>query len=160
MSRIDPQVEQLVVEITRQVIEVEAPEEMPLVDAFVKGFLESPNPPDHQEEDDPLSFGVGEAVASLTPAVVAMVTAVVTPLLKDAAVTIKDAGMEALRDFIKDRMSQKEEKGGKALAFAEPEQLEQIRKEALVVALEWRVSPEKARRMADVLVGRLAVLGT
>ena len=81
------------------------------------------------------------------------------PLLKDAAVAARDAGLDLLKERIKDRMSRKEKDEEETpSALVDPEELEKIRQEALAVALEWRVSPDKARKMADALVGRLATL--
>jgi hypothetical protein len=164
MSMYDSDIESLIVELTKEVVETEAPEELPLFDELVQDFFNNPEPPLQKEEDDPLAFGVGETVVALTPVFTAMVTAVVTPLLKDAAAAAKEGGMEALKEYVKGALTpdkDEEEKDEQAEqevpAPSKTENLEQIRDEAMMVAIEWGIKPKKARKMANDLVGRLAI---
>jgi hypothetical protein len=164
----DSMYNQLVSEVTRDVITQMAPQEVPLVRATSEAYFKNPEKvlATHTGKDEMLGFGTGEVVTLLTPVVLAVTTEVVTFLGEEIKKSVKDEGasfvnvsVKAL--FKKFRPAEKPEKPEKPEKQTPPpltgEQLARVREIALKKARQLKLSERSAKLLADSLVGSLAV---
>jgi hypothetical protein len=156
-------VSDVVREIGRDVIAEIAPQELPLYRANSEAFLEQSRRRRSQPgagKDDLLGFGSGEAVAFLTPAVLAVLIEVVSYLAAEAKKTFKEEGAGVVNDTVR-RLFKGLRSGENA---PEPpalsaEQLAQVRRIVLLQAGKLNLSSERSKILADAVIGRLAVQG-
>jgi hypothetical protein len=106
-----------------------------------------------------LGFGPGDAVVLLTPIVLAVISDVATFLIEEVKKAAQaesaawiNASVEAM--FAKFRPADKEEKGKPPPLT--PEQLAQVRRIVVNKARQLKLSDERAKTLADTVVGGLA----
>jgi hypothetical protein len=153
---------QLVTEVTRDLITQMAPQEVPLVRATSEAYFRNPEKvlATHAGKDEMLGFGTGEVVTLLTPVVLAVTADVVTFLaeefkkvFKDESATMVSVSVNAL--FKKLHPAEKAEKQMPPPLTGE--QLARVREIALKKARQLKLSERSAKLLADSLVGGLAV---
>jgi hypothetical protein len=145
-------------DVSKAIVSDVAPEELDLFDELVAEYYEDPTPPDLSEKDvdDELAFGIGEMLIPVTPAAAAMVTTVLNFLLTEVIKVVKEENgktiKEIISDFIRPEKSDKEE-----LEPLTVEQLKQIRRIARKQARSFGMDPDIAKKMAESLIGALAL---
>jgi len=154
----------LIQEISKGIVMEVAPEEMDLFDELVMEYFQDPTPPDltAKPKDDPLGFGLGEVLIAATPAVAAMVDVVLNYLMNEIVKVAQGESAELIKRKIKDLFNpKKEEKIDKSdeddVVPLTKEQLEQVKKLARKQAIKFGIGPDKAEKMANALIGLLAL---
>ena len=152
---------QWVAELARDLISQTAPQELPLFRANSEAFFTNPEKllAGQKGKDEMLGFGVGEAVAMMTPTVLAVTGEVVKFLMEELKKTAKDESTALVGETVK-KMFKKfrpEEKKENSPAPLTPEQLAQVRELALKKARHLKLSDARCKLLADALVGSLAV---
>ena len=73
-----PEGRQLIENLSRQVVDETAPEELDMFDELLADYYANPQPPatQTQADDDPLAFGVAEAFIAVTPVAAAIVSSI------------------------------------------------------------------------------------
>src|SRR4051812_7590548 len=123
-------------EISKSIVIQVAPEEVELFDDLVMEYFENPTPPDLSASatDDPLGFGLSETLVAVTPAAVAIVSAVLSHLMTESVKAAQEESAEVIKKKIKALFSpEKKDEGsaqkeGKDLPQLTKEQMEQVRK--------------------------------
>lgn len=148
----------LIQEISKDIIVEIAPEEMDLFDDLVTEYFQNPAPPDYSAspKDDPLGFGIGETLIAVAPAAAAMVDVVLNHLLNESVRAAQEESAGLVKRKIK-ALFNMEQKNTKDPIPLTKEQLEQVRRLARKQAIKFGIPPEKAERMANALIGLLAL---
>lgn len=152
---------QLIAELARDLISQTAPQELPLFRANSEAFFTNPEKllAGQKGKDEMLGFGAGEAIAMMTPAILAVTGEVVKFLAEEFKKTAKDESTAFVSETVK-KMFKKfrpEEKKENSPAPLTPEQLNQVRELALKKARHLKLSDARCKLLADALVGSLAV---
>jgi hypothetical protein len=157
---------ELIQEISKRVVNQIAPEELDLFDELVLEYFQNPSLPDElsKQKDNPLGFGLGETLIAISPAAAAMVNAVLSYLMTEVLKTAQDESAELIKKKVKELFNPEKDndsafvhKNKKDIPPLTKEQLEQVRKLAIKQAMAFKVAPDKAQRMADSLIGTLAL---
>jgi hypothetical protein len=156
----------LIHDISKDLVMDFAPEEMDLFDELVVEYFHDPTPPDFSAKpvDDPLAFGLDEVLVAVTPAAAAMVHAVLNHLMAESLNVAKEEGAEAVRKKIRGIFKNEEQqdekpvkKDNKEIRPLNREQMEQVKKLARKQAIQFGIKPDKAEKMANALIGALAL---
>jgi hypothetical protein len=147
---IEPRNNELIADLTRDVIAHKAPQELPLFRALCEAYFERPDkvlacrPP----KDDMLGFGVGEVVTYLTPVALAVVTEVLKYLGEQVA---SDAVKRLFKKF-----RSAEQAGPQSPPPLSQEQMIRIRQIVLERARQLRLSEDQSGVLADAVISSLA----
>lgn len=160
-----PDGRKLIQELSKNIVVEIAPEEMDLFDELVAEYFHDPTPPDltAKPKDDPLGFGLGEVLIAVTPAATAMVNAVLNHLFTESVNAAKEESADIVKIKIKklfhpERKDEKPAtKDDKEVRPLNKEQLEQVKKLARKQAIKFGIHSDKAEKMANALVGSLAL---
>lgn len=142
---LDDQVRHHVEDLSRDIVGEVAPAELP----YFERLAASGGKDGAGHKDDPLGFGLEQAVQHLTPAVIAAASAVTTYLLQQGTEALKDHGS----DWVKKRVE---------ALFNRPlsrDRLKEVEGVSMQVLGDFEIEPETARRISSALVGRLATAG-
>jgi hypothetical protein len=147
----------LIKELSKEIVVDVAPEEIDLFDELVAGYFQDPTPPDvsQPQKDDPLGFGIEETLIAVTPAATAVAQMIISYLLTEIIKITESEHAEKVKRKIKALFSS--ERKDQEPAALTKEQLEHIRKLARKQAIKFGIGPDKADRMADALIGSLAL---
>ncbi len=163
------QQQQLVADLSREVVARIAPQELPVFRAHSRAYFADQGQVlrGGQGQDEMLGFGVGEAVAFLTPVVLPVMTAVVQYLTVEVTKSARAEGATLIGERVKQlfkRFRPAEATGEYGHAASPPvltqEQLGQVRQVAFEKALQLKLSAERAGLLADAVVGNLATAAT
>ena len=145
-------------EISKDIVVEVAPEEMDLFDELVMEYFQNPTPPDFSvsPKDDPLGFGIGETLVAVAPAAAAMAEVVLNSLMNESLRTAQEESAELVKRKIKSLFNSKQKEAKDPIPLTK-EQLEQVRKLAIKQAIKFGIGPEKAEKMANALIGSLAL---
>ena len=148
----------LIQELSKRIVVEVAPEELDLFDELVTEYFEDPTPPKESEppKDDPLGFGIEETLIAVTPAATAVANIIINYLLAEVIKITESEQAENVKRKIK-ALFRSENKDKDGPAPLTKEQLQIVRKLARKQAIKFGIGPEKADRMADALVGSLAL---
>lgn len=160
-----PEGHKLIQELSKDIVVEIAPEEMDLFDELVAEYFQDPTPPDlsARPKDDPLGFGLGEVLIATTPAVAAMVDVVLNYILNEIVKAAQGESTELIKRKIKDLFNpeKKEENTSKHgqddVMPLTKEQMEHVKKLARKQAIKFGIGSDKAEKMANALVGSLAL---
>lgn len=152
----------LIVEVSRQIVDQVAPEEADLFDELLAEYDAGhfPTVTEPAEIDDPLGFGIGEALSLATPAVVAAVSGVLTYIARETLETIKTEGAAVVRARVATALKRA---SGKTPADTDPplqltrEQLRTMRTLAKQKGEEFGMSADDAGHMAEALIGAVVL---
>ncbi len=144
---------EIITEFSKDVVSKVANEELPLFDEMVEEYYQDPAPPDltHQASDDPLGSGLESTLIALTPAAMAMVSAIVTYVLTEVLQAVQEESVQAISKKIKEFFNPKKPQP------ITKEQLKTIWDVAYKKAREYGAKRDEAIQMADAMVGRIAV---
>ncbi len=147
----------LIAVYSRELVNQVAPEENDVLDELLNGYFASPTPAKQtaRSADDPLGFGLAETLAAATPAAAAIVSAVLTYVLTEVIRFAQDETVNALKAKIK-KLFNSEEEADTAAALTK-EQLKTIKEIAVKQGRDFGLSPAEARKMANALIGVLAI---
>ena len=166
---------QLIADLARDAVTEIAPQELPMFRLQSEAYFKDPDSAfeGHAGGEDMLGFGAGAAAAFLTPAVLAVTTAVVKFVAQEVKESVQDEGADLISDIVK-RMFKKfrpeekkegegrkdesnKDKGKEGPLPLTPEQLKKVRELAFEQALQLRLSENTAETLAESLVGSLVV---
>ena len=147
--------DQFVQEVSKQLVSQFAPEELDIFDELYSEYKMHPaGLPSEQGRDDPLGSGLGEMIVAITPAASAMATAVVSFVVSEVLKASQEEASEKIKAKVKGVFNPK---ASEKQAPLSPEQLEKVKKLAAKRALDFGLSPEKAKQMSLALVGSLSI---
>jgi hypothetical protein len=150
-----PEGDEFVRELSKQLVDQFAPEELEIFDELYSDYKEHPSGHAPQQgADDALGSGLGEIMVAITPAASAMVTAVVSFVVSEVLKATQDEGSEKIKSKVKTLFNPKAP--GKAASLS-PEQMEQVQKLAAKRALDFGLSAQQAKQMSLALVGSLSM---
>ncbi|MFL5356193.1 hypothetical protein [Archangium sp.] len=156
----------IISELSRDLISQMAPGELPRFEATSAAYFEDPDKVlrASSPQDEILDFSMGEPLAQLTPAILAVVTQVVTFLAAEVHKQLKTESSGFVGELVKGMFKKfKERMGGKAPPKAPtltPELLTRVRETTLQNASRLHLPREQAKVLADALVGSLALAPT
>lgn len=150
---------QFVSELSRDLVSEVAPQELPLFRAASEAFYKDPEnlTAERPATDDMLGFGTGEAVALLTPVIIAVSQQVVLFVMEQVKKSGEEQGATLINETVKKMFKKFRPARKDGPVPLDSEQLAQVRKMALKQALELKLSEQRARLLADAIVGRLAI---
>jgi hypothetical protein len=150
-----PEGDEVVRELSKQLVEQFAPEELEMFDELYEEYQKHPTPPAvGPRADDPLGSGLGELIVAVTPAASAMATAVVTFVLSEVLKAAQDESSEKIKARVKALFNPKPKEKMTPLT---QEQLDRVQKLAAKRAVDFGLSPEKAKKMSLALIGSLSI---
>ena len=150
-----PEGDQFVREVSKQLVSKFAPEELEIFDELYSDYQKHPVPPQAERgADDPLGSGLGEVIVAVTPAASAMATAVVSFVVSEVIKASQAEASETIKSKVKAVFNPKAPENAAPLS---PDQLEKVRKLAAKRAVDFGLSPEKAKQMSLALVGSLSI---
>jgi hypothetical protein len=150
---------QLVTTLSREALAEIAPQELPLFRATSEAYFKDPEKTlaNRGAKDDPLGFGAGEAVVLLTPVVLAISADVVKFLLEEVKKSAKDQSAAFIGEMVKQMFKKVSPATKEKPPALTPEQLAQVRQIAVKKARQLKLSDDRAKTLADAIVGGLAV---
>jgi hypothetical protein len=150
-----PEGDEFVRELSKQLVDQFAPEELEIFDELYSDYKKHPTGlAPQQGADDALGSGLGEIMVAITPAASAMATAVVSFVVSEILKATQDEGSEKIKSKVKTLFNPKAP--GKAAALS-PEQMEKVQKLAAKRALDFGLSAQQAKQMSLALVGSLSM---
>ena len=152
------EVDALTLELSKEVLTVLAPDELPFFADVVQDFHDGRQAgPDSRSRDEPLGFGI--ELSLLAPYVVAVMPSVVSFLADILAASAKQEAATALGLMIR-RLFKRPSAASEATVRLTAEQGRQVRgityKRAMAVGLD----KERAGLLADAVVGSLSMSGS
>ncbi len=151
-------------EISKTIVAQIAPEELDMFDELMQEYFQNPKPTDRSAGagDDPLGFGLGETLVAVAPAAAAMVSAVTTYITTEAVKAAQEETTAVVKQKIKALFNpgkaDSDQKSKKEIAPLTKEQLEQVKRLARKQAVQFGIKPEQAEKMANALIGSLALV--
>ncbi|GAA2216418.1 hypothetical protein GCM10009850_118870 [Nonomuraea monospora] len=152
----DPGTQEIVRELTRQVITRAAPEELPLVQPMSDQFFEGRRRRGASGREDPLGFGLDTAVVLLTPIVLQVTAALVDELAQQLAGAVATRGLAGLR-LLRRLVLRQEDAAELAVPALSPGQLDRVHGLARDKAVQLGLDPQQAELLADALRGSLTI---
>jgi hypothetical protein len=152
---------ELINDLARDVVTQIAPQELPLFRAHSEAYFKDPQKAlqSQSAKDDMLGFGVGEAIVLLTPIALATLDEVVKFVVEEAKKSAQDQGADLIQQQIKTlfkKFHYPDSNDKKNPAALTSEQLAQVRKIAFNKARQLNLSEDRAKILADAVVGSLA----
>lgn len=156
--------DELVAEVARDLVAKTAPHELPLFRATSEEYFKDPeralSPP--EGKDETLGFGVGIALAMITPVALEVVKSVIAFVSAEVGKTAKEESEPLIRNAVR-RLFRRGKDPAAGASGAQPatiglneEQLAEVRRVALEKAEQLKLARDKAELLADALVGELA----
>ena len=146
--------EELASRLSYEIIKEVAPYELDLFDDIKEEYHKNPNAfheKDTKKKEKMLGFGGGVGEALITTMILPLVGGIIAHVGKDGIATLKDEGSKALSGWIKDIMQRKSAQPSK-------ESLKLMRDSVYNNALSEGVEKEKADKIADLFIGKLALM--
>jgi len=151
-------------EVSRNIVTQIAPEELDMFDELMEEYFQNPKPPDRSTtaSDDPLGFGLGETLVAAAPVAAAMVSAVITYIVTEAIKATQEETTAVVKQKIKALFTpgkeDSDQKSKKETLPLTKEQMEQVKRLARKQAIQFGIKPEQAEKMANALIGSLALV--
>ena len=150
-----PAGEEVIQELSKQLVSQFAPEELEIFDELYGDYQKHPNEPASERGmDDPLGSGLGEILVVITPAATAMATAVVSFILNEVLKAAEGEASETIKARVRALFNPKTSEKTPPLST---EQLEKVQKLAVKRAVDFGLSADQAKQMALALVGSLSI---
>ena len=149
---------QTVTEVARDLLAQLAPQEKALFRPISESYFKNPEKTlsDNQAKDELLGFGAAEAVTLLTPVILAVSGDVVKFLFAEAQKAMQSESSNLINETVKSwfgKFRQKDDKKSPPPLTAE--QMEQVRKVAVLKAKQLKLSEKNTKLLADAIVGSL-----
>jgi len=154
----DIEVQNIIKEISQNVVEKIAPEEIEMFDEISDAYFNNPKllePKYHKEKDDPIGFGVEGIVEMMSPAAISVVTTVVGYIITQ----VWGATSSVLLDEYKSKLKSlfKKDNNGKNAVPISKEQLKEIKEKAMQQALASHLSEEQSNNLANALIASIVI---
>ena len=153
---------QLIADIARQAVAKSAPQELPLFRGLSAAYFDDPAKAvrAHAGKDEMLGFGAGDAAAFITPAALAVATAVVQFVFTQVVSAVKNESASLIAKYTRKLFGLAVDDGAalKPLNF-DADQLARVRGLALEKARQLNLPDAQAALLADALCGSLAAAG-
>lgn len=145
-------------EVSREIVTQLAPEEIDLFEELVMEYFQNPSPPDssNHQKDNPLGFGLEETLIALTPAATAATEIAINYLLAEILKITQAENIEVIKGKLK-TLFNGDRKVEDNIPPLTKEQLENIKRLARKQAIKYGIKPEKAEKIANALIGSLAL---
>lgn len=152
---------QLVSDISRDVLSEVAPQELPLFRAASQAYFKDPNhaTTPNANSEDMLGFGAGEAVTLLTPYLLPAAVEVVKFLAEEVKKAVSEEGASLIGEKVKSlfkKYRNPDESKNKVPPLT-AEQLAQVQAIAMKEARRLRLSDKNTKLLANAIAGSLAV---
>ena len=157
-----PSRRELTADLAREVVERVAPQELPRFSATSDAYFASGERVSRAEGDDMLGFGGTEVVTFVTPIVLAAVTRAIDFASEPAKESVQSgisALIAAFVRWLKRKIGRKEERVGRVQPLTQ-EQLLRARTVVLQTLGQHAFPADKQELVADVLIGKLAMVGS
>jgi hypothetical protein len=143
--------QQMIAELSKEMITHVAPEELDIFDDLLQGYFENPQPPDRtvKASDDPLGFGLGEVMNAMTPIAAAVATAALNFLLQAVLKAAQDETVAQVRRRLKPLFEHKAQAEKLSLT---PEQLRQLRDTTRASAEQYGLTAKQAAQLTNALL--------
>jgi hypothetical protein len=153
---------QLIADVTRDIVSLTEPGELPLFLAISTEYFKRPAGAlkNQSGRDELLGFGIGETVPLLTPAVLVVMTQVVTFLTVVVKQSVAEESASFINEQVKRMFKKFRQEGARDELAPAPltlEQLAQVRKQAYEKFLQLRFSEARANCLADAVIASLIV---
>lgn len=144
---------ELIVELSKQIVEQMAPEETDLFDELMESYFVDPSPPDLTANpgDDPLGFGVNDLMVAVTPAAAAVASAAIAFVMSVLAKAARDEGAEQIRRRLKSALRDKRNTEDSRLALTSS-QLETLLTITRETAERYGMDTEQSDAMANAVL--------
>src|SRR5574341_276932 len=151
----------LIAEVAKYLVSTLAPEELPLFRANSEAYFKNPEKALARQpgKDDLLGFGDGEAIVFVTPIVIAVTSDVVKFVAEEVKKSAQAEGTTLIGDTVKamfKKLHPPDNQNKKTPPPLTAEQLTQVRAIAFKKARQLKLSEDRARILADSMVGSLA----
>ena len=148
---------QLVIDLSRDIVAQTAPEELPLYRAISAAYSKNPEKTLRGQtgKDEDLGFGVTETTQLLTPVVFSVMSVVVEFLADEILESYKKENPEAIKNLIKNMFKRHKPAQDKRAPSLTSEQLVRVRQHVLEKIRQLGLSDDQARLLADSIVGSL-----
>lgn len=149
---------QLIINIARNLVVKVVPQEVPLFRATSQAFFENPQKvlEKQKSEDVALGFGLEAGSIFLTPAVLAIVTQVITFIAGEIKDAVKKEVGSSIAHYIK-KLIHPDPERTQTPAPLSIEQLRRVRQLAMDKARQLNVPEEKVQLLVSALLGELAI---
>jgi hypothetical protein len=155
---------ELVYQVSLQILEQIAPEEVEIFPELAEEFYTNPELPElsGNSTDDELAFGLDGSLIPVSHAIISAVIYVlnylVTDVLKEAKGEISEALKTKIKALFENEKLDGKPKKGKITPILTKEELELVKKMARKQARIFGLGEADARKLADALVGSLATI--
>jgi hypothetical protein len=150
-----PESRQVVTEVSRELVEEIAPEELGFVDELLDDYYADPTVP--ESKDNPLGFG-SEVLAAATPVIAMALQTLFTFILNEVWVSAQKESAVLIAEKMKALFHPQKEQAKPALELTR-EQLEKAKQLIKKEAMRGGMKPKKAEELALKIVGRIALTG-
>jgi hypothetical protein len=146
-----PEGHQAIADVSRRLVAQFAPEELGLFPELLADYFARPNPVVPLPSDDPLAFGIGDAVVAFTPIVASMATAALSFVYSETAKAFAQEAASVVKSSVKGMF------GRPSAPRLTPAQLAQVRAVALDAGIKRGLRPDRAGQIADALIGAIVL---
>ncbi|ATB28265.1 hypothetical protein [Melittangium boletus] len=161
---IDQDQEQIISELSRDLVRQLAPGELPRFEATSSAYFEDPDKVRREvsPQDEILGFGMGEILTQMTPAILAVVTQVVAFLAGEVKQQLKTESTGFVGEFVKGMFKRFKEGMDKTQARRQgismtPELLTRVRETTFQNATQLNLPRDQATVLANAVVGSLSL---
>lgn len=150
-------------DLARRVVRKIAPEELPSFDLVAAPYLENPRQAERrlrQAHNDPIGFGLGDAVAMATPVIALVSGSVITAVSDSIGTAVRDGITSAVRKAWRKMRGKPAEPLALPAAPLTTAQLAEVRQIALERALSLGMKQQKADALADAVIAALVLRDT
>ena len=156
MTEKDKEIRETINEISYNIINDIAPEEIDMFEEISEAYFSDPAVFEKKKSgDDPIGFGIEGIMEMFSPAVMTVVTTVVTYIATEAFGAAKGALTDELKAKIKSLFNKKAEK--KDDAALTPEQLKTVHEKAVSRGISLNLSEEQANNLANALIASMVI---
>ncbi|MBI4739785.1 hypothetical protein HY772_09720 [Candidatus Woesearchaeota archaeon] len=144
-------------EISKDLVTQLAPEELDLFGELAQDYFDDPKPlSKSKHSDDPLGFGIFEAMTIMTPVAMAMASTVLTFVTTEVIKSAKDESAAVIKKKIKALFNKADKQEADSPSLTK-EQMEQVKKLAYKQATDFGMDAATAEKMSNALIGSLAL---
>lgn len=156
MTEKDKEIRETIKEVSYNIINDIAPEELDMFDEISDAYFSDPSVFEKKKSgDDPIGFGIESMTDMLSPAALSVVTTVVTYIAAEAFGAAKGALTDELKSRIKSLFNKKTEK--KEADELTPDQLREIHNKAVSRGIELHLSEEQSNNLANALIASMVL---
>lgn len=153
---------QLIAEVTRDLISQVAPQERALFKSISERYFQNPEQvlADQPSKDELLGFGIGEAVELITPIALAVSADVIKFLYEEAKNAMKGESADLINARVRSwfgKLQGEKKKEKESVTPLTTVQLGQVRKIVLEKTKQLKLSEKNRKLLADAIVGDLAI---